>query len=33
MAAPELSLSREAGSGAVVACGSVWTHTLPFALD
>jgi hypothetical protein len=28
VAAPEPSLSREAGFGAVVAHGSVWTHGL-----
>jgi hypothetical protein len=32
VATPEFSLSREAGSGAVVARGSAWTHGLPFDL-
>jgi hypothetical protein len=32
MVVPEPSLSREVGSGTAVACGSVWTHTLPFFL-
>jgi hypothetical protein len=32
VATSEPSLSREAGSGAVVARGSAWEHTLPFVL-
>jgi hypothetical protein len=32
VAAPEPSLSREAGSGATVARGSAWAHALPFDL-
>jgi hypothetical protein len=30
--APETSLSREAGSGTMVAHASVWMQTLPFVL-
>jgi hypothetical protein len=30
--APKPSLSKEAGFGAVVACGSVWVHALPLDL-
>jgi hypothetical protein len=32
VAASEPSLSKEAGSGAAVARGNAWTHTLPFDL-
>jgi hypothetical protein len=33
VAALESSLSREVGSSDAVACGSAWTHTLPFVLS
>jgi hypothetical protein len=33
MAAPEPSLSRDAGSGAVVPHCSAWVHALPFDLS